>query len=555
MSKRFSLGLFGLIVWLGAPGWSAPPEKPAIADLGMVSSAHILATDAGLEILRRGGNAFDAAIAVAATLNVVEPFNSGIGGYGTILVYDRAKGESRFLNCSAHIPHGVDADVFRSPTPNFEENRRGPMAVSTPGNVPAWEAMWKLYGSMKWADLFGPAIEVARNGFLIDDRIERLIRSAWSSFPEGAREFYGLDNSPLLQGQRLVQVDLASSLEKIAKEGAAALRTGTLARSIDEEMKRSGGFLRLRDLETAKADWWDPIRVSYRGHEVVTASPPATAFPSLIRIGLLSRFDVKKFGHNTADYLHIFSEITKHAFWCRLRYAGDPDISGPPLDRLLSTKYWEKQASAVDRKRALPFIPPGLSSGEDSHTTHFVVADRNGNIVSATQTLGNGFGSRIMPEGTGIWLNNSLQYCTFEPAGNPMDAHAGRRKLSGDCPTFLLKNGRPWAALGTPGGHTIGQTVPQMVVNLIDFEFDIQAAITASRIAFVEPDLIVVEPTISREVREELKRRGHKLRERRAIGNAHGLTLEYNDQGNPIRFFGGADPRGTGVARGISRSR
>ena len=170
--------------------------------------------------------------------------------------------------------------------------------------------------------------------------------------------------------------------------------------------------------------------------------------------------------------------------------------------------------------------------------------------MSATQTLGNAFGSRIMPEGTGIWLNNSLAYCTFEPKGNPMDAHAGRRKLSGDCPTIILRNGRPWAALGTPGGHTIGQTVPQMVMNLIDFGMSIDEAIAAPRVSFVEPDSLAVEDGIPAEVRDALEAMGHDVRVVRALGNAHGLTIAYDSEGKPVRFRGGADPRGAGLAKG-----
>ena len=177
-----------------------------------------------------------------------------------------------------------------------------------------------------------------------------------------------------------------------------------------------------------------------------------------------------------------------------------------------------------------------------------MVADRWGNVVSATQTLGNTFGSKIMPVGTGIWLNNSLAYSTFDPKGNPMDAHAGRRKLSGDCPTLVMRAGKPWVALGTPGGHSIGQTVPQIVMNIIDFKMNIQQAIAAGRISFVEPDVLAVEESIPTTVRDELSARGHNIRVVRALGNAHGLTIEYGKNGKPRIFSGGADPRGEGKA-------
>ncbi|NIM90085.1 MAG: gamma-glutamyltransferase [Candidatus Aminicenantes bacterium] len=528
-------------------------RKPAEGIQGMVSSSHPIATRAGLDILKKEGNAFDAAVAVAAVLNVVEPMMSGIGGYGTILIYDAQKSEIRFLDSSGKIPGAVDSDVFRKPDPNYLENRRGPKAVSTPGNVNAWEAMSKTYGVLEWSTLFQKAIKVAEEGYIINGRTVRMIQSAFKTFPEHAKSIYGNKGRPLKKGERLVQKDLAKSLKIVAREGAKAIYGGSLGKAIITEMRQTGGFLSLEDLINDKAEWWEPIHIVYRDCEVYTASPPSTAFPSLIRLGLMTQFEVSRMGHNSLEALHRFIEVTKHAFWCRLQYAGDPEVNPPPLDHLLSEKYWEEQARSIDLEKARPFAYPGSNEEHTQHTTHFVVADSGGNIVSATQTLGNSFGSRIMPKGTGIWLNNSLAYCTFEPKGNPMDAHAGRRKLSGDCPTIIIRDGKPWAALGTPGGHTIGQTVPQMVMNMIDFGLNIQEALAAPRVSFIEPDTIAVEEDIPENVRNMLIKMGHKIRVIRkpgGLGNAHGLTIEYGEDGKPIRFIGGSDPRGSGLAQG-----
>jgi gamma-glutamyltranspeptidase/glutathione hydrolase len=523
---------------------------PAQAGQGMVSSAHPLATQAGLDILKAGGNAFDAAVAVAAVLNVVQPMMSGVGGYGTILIYEASSGKVRFLNSSGRIPAAVDSDVFRAPTPGYEENRRGPKAVSTPGNVNAWEAMSKEYGRLQWPRLFEAAIRLAGEGFSVSRGLAGAIKTAYDDFPEKARAFYGKNGLPLQAGDRLIQEDLAATLRAIAENGARAFYHGEIALSIDLEMRKSGGFLSKNDLAANSAEWWEPIHINYQGHEAYTASPPATAFPSLIRLGLMSRFDVRALGHNSAAYLHLFAEVTKHAFWCRLAYAGDPEVGPPPLEKLLSEAYWKAEAAKIDPNKAKPFAPPVLTPPEIAHTTHFVVADHWGNLVSATQTLGNLFGSRIMPEGTGIWLNNSLAYCTFEPKGNPMDAHAGRRKLSGDCPTIIFKDGKPWAALGTPGGHNIGQTVPQMVMNLIDFGMNIQEAIASPFISFSEPGWILVEKSLPQSVRDELAGKGHQIRDVNGLTNAHGITVEYDAKGRPVRFSGGSDPRGEGRAAG-----
>jgi gamma-glutamyltranspeptidase/glutathione hydrolase len=523
--------------------------RPATGTSGIVSSAHPDATRAGTGILRDGGNAFDAAVAVAAALNVVEPAMSGVGGYGTILIYDAAKRESRFLNPSGRIPRAVDSDAFRPPTPGYLANRRGAKAVSTPGNLHAWEALSRTYGRLPWKRVLAPAIFLATEGFTIDRGLAGPLKNAWASFPEHARAIYGSNGQPLREGDRLVQADLAGSLRLIADRGAPAMYGGSLGRAVDRAMREAGGFLSLADLEADAAEWWKPISIPYRGYEVVTASPPANSFDMLVRLGMMSRFDVVALGHNSAAYLHRFAEVTKHGFWVRLKYAGDPDVNPPPLAMLLSEKYWTEQVARLDTNHASHFVPPGVPSGLQSHTTHFVVADRWGNIVSATQTLGNPFGSRIMPAGTGIWLNNSLEYSTFEPKGNPMDAHPGRRKLSGDCPTIVMRGGRPWIAIGTPGGHTIGQVVPQVVMNLVDFKMDIARAIAAGRISFVEPDDLAVEPSISESVGRELAAMGHRVRVS-WLGNAHGLTLDYDAAGKPIQFSGASDPRGGGLALG-----
>ncbi|OFW08080.1 MAG: gamma-glutamyltransferase [Acidobacteria bacterium RIFCSPLOWO2_02_FULL_67_36] len=550
-----SLKLPAVVIALGlaVPAFhsAAQPGAPAAGRSGMVSSAHPLATEAGLKILRSGGNAFDAAVAVAAALNVVEPEMSGMGGYGTILVYDAKSKKTWFLNPSGRIPAAVDSDAFRAPTPGYVENRRGAKSVSTPGNVHAWEAMSRRHGRLKWSRLFEPAIDLAANGFALESREADLIARGFAGFPEHARTIYGPHGKPLGAGERLVQTDLARSLGLVAKGGAAAFYEGELAGAIDGAMKEAGGFLSLADLARDEAEWRAPIAIRYRGVDVLTASPPANAFDYLVRLGLMQQFDVRALGHNSVEYLHRFAEATKHGFWVRLRYAGDPDVAPPPLDRLLSAAYWKEQAAAIDAAKAKPFVPPGVSGGADRHTTHFVVADKDGNIVSATQTLGGVFGSRIMPRGTGIWLNDSLEFSTFEPKGNPMDAHAGRRKLSGDCPTIILRNGRPWAALGTPGGHTIGQTVPQIVMNLVDFGMDVQEALAAPRVSFAEPDVLMVEEAIPVAVRTALASRGHNLRVTRGMGNAHALTIEFGPDGRIAGFKGAADPRGAGRAAGF----
>ena len=542
------LGLIQCVGWMSAEAQSA--KQMAVGTSGMVSSAHPLATEAGLGILKQGGNAFSAAIAVAATLNVVEPMMSGMGGYGTIMLYDAKEGRAWFLNASGRIPLAVDSDQFRSPTPNYLENRRGPKAVSTPGNVNAWEAMSRRFGNWVWSKLFVDAIRLAEEGYIIESRTAQMIARSFSQFPSHAKEIYGHNGEPLAAREKLVQKDLAKTLRSIAREGAKAFYNGPIADAIEGEMKRSAGFLSSQDLRNDRAEWWDPISIEFNGYQIVTASPPANAFDALVRIGIMGEFDLGALEHNSAEYLHRFAEVTKHGFWVRLRYAGDPDIVPPPLTKLLSREYWREQITRINTSTATTFEPPVTDSRQGPNTTHFVVADRWGNVVSATQTLGNVFGSKIIPKGTGVWLNNSLEYCTFEPKGNPMDAHPGRRKLSGDVPTLIMKNEKPWVAIGTPGGHSIGQTVAQMVLNLVVFGMNIQEAIDAPKVSFFEPDSLAVESTVAEGVRTKLESKGHKVRVVQGLQNAHGLVIEYDERGKPNRFMGGADSRGSGSARG-----
>ncbi|MDQ3927473.1 MAG: gamma-glutamyltransferase [Actinomycetota bacterium] len=535
------------------------PTSPATGASGMVSSAHPLATQAGLSILADGGNAFDAAVAVGAALGVVEPYMSGIGGYGAMVIYDAEEGEARVLDSGSRAPATLDPDVFRSPTPNYVENRRSAKAAATPGVVNVWQALSDDYGELEWRRLFDPAIKLADQGFTIGERPAYYINTEFSEFPEHAKGVYGNNGAPLRAGGRLVQRDLARSLGLVAEQGAQALQSGELGQAIDSAMRENGGFLTIDDLLNSRAEWRDTTGIDYRGYEIVTASPPIGSWNALLRLGIISQFDVAAPAHNSADYLHRYAEVTKRAYEARLRYDRDPEVSQPPLNQLLSEGYWADEAARINPLQATAFESPTSFPDEVSqeHTTHYVVADRQGNVVSATQTLGNLFGGRVVPRGTGIWINDSIAFAHFEPKGNPLDVFPGRYRLIGICPTLVMRDEKPWVAIGTLGGRTIVQTVPQMLMNLIDFDMDIQQAIAAPRISFVEPNSLAVEGAIPESVRNELSARGHnvsvderRLGNERGIGNAHGLIIEYDSEGEPVRFTGGADPRGEGVAVG-----
>ena len=510
---------------------------------GNVSSAHPLATQAGLEILEKGGNAYDAAIAVAATLNVVEPMMSGIGGYGTILVYNKNTDKISYLNPSGRFPMATNTDLMRPPTPDYMKNRVGPKSISTPGNLNAWKAMHEKYGQADWSSLFDPAIKHAENGFKISPRLAKWIGVAFEDFSSYAKTFYGTNDTPLKEGEILIQSDLAKTFKTIQSEGVEAFYKGEIAKKIDQQMKMAGSFLSLDDLENNEAEWWDPLVMNYKGYDIYTADLPANSFAAFINVGIMRELNLENPTHNSEKYLHLFAEMTKESYKARLAFSFDPEIKVAPLDSLLSSDVLKSMSNMLEKDSASDFIPP--FSPESKNTTHFVVIDKWGNIVSATQTLGNLFGSRIMVEETGIWLNNSMAYSTFEPKGNPMDAFPGRHKLSGDCPVIIMKDGKPWAALGSPGGHTITQNVPQIIFNLIDFNMTMQEAIDAPKISFVEPDKIRVDPELSQKTIDALKQRGHNVYTG-TIGNAHGIKILYGESGDIIGYDVGIDSRGEG---------
>jgi len=555
------------------PATTSTSTRAAVGTNGMVSAAHPLATQAGVEILEGGGNAFDAAVAVGAALNVVEPMMSGVGGYGATVVYDAEKGETRFLETGSRTPESLDPSVFRPPTPGYQENRCGGPVVSTPGNLNAWELMWEEYGEEEWARLFEPAVRYADEGFVIRGETAGWIGSEYPAFPAHAQEIYGSNGVPLGTGDRLVQDDLAGSLRLIADRGAGAIYDGELGRAMVDEARENGSFLTEEDLRKNRARWRETVGSDYGNEKIVTAGPPSTAWGSLVRLGTMGELDPASLGQNTSPYIHALTEISKNAFAQTSQYAADP-----PLDELLSRDYFAEQAAAVDFSGAAPYEPPvtfdsatscsptgyvpttnGASSSASAsaqtgvgHTTHFVVADSEGNVVSSTQTLGNVFGSKLMPEGTGLWLNDQLAWSRFEPRGNVFDVYPGRQTLYALCPTIVLRDGRPVIALGTPGGRTIPQTTTQMITNLEAFDMDVQQSISAPRFSFVIPDLLGVEPGIPASVRGELEALGHNLYvDEFGFGNAHGLTIEYGSGGNPNRFTGGADPRGEGAATGF----
>lgn len=530
----------------------SPVAVYAESDIGAVATGHPLATKAGLDVLAKGGNAFDAAVAIASTLNVVEPAFSGLGGYGSTLIYDAKKKEIRYLNASGKFPLKANSDLMRAPVVEHMKNRKGPKSISTPGNLNAWKEMHVKYGTMPWTDLFEHAILYARDGFPIPSYMAELVASSYKEFSEYSKSFYGKDGQPLKEGEILVQKDLAKTYEIIASEGVEPFYSGHIALQIDKQMKAICSFLSIEDLRADVAEWWDPLKINYKGYDVYTIGTPGNGFSALYALGVLEQLGLQKFKHNEADYLHLVAEALKKSSKVRLTHSGTVEERDNIENHILTPQNFAHVAASIDITKASPF---DLHLGNEGlNTTHFVVVDKWGNIVSSTQTLGTRFGSKVMIEGKGIWMNNAMAFSTWEPKGNPMDVFPGQYKLSSNSPVIIMKMGRPWAALGTPGGHTIPQNVAQLVVNLIDFKMNMQEAIDSSKLAFfAEENVLVTEPGIPPSVVSALEKNGHHIDNEHItsylglggkIGNAMGVKISHHR--DDLYFDIGVDKRRDG---------
>ena len=353
-------------------------------------------------------------------------------------------------------------------------------------------------------------------------------------------------------GDNLVQEDLGKTYELIALKGVDPFYRGEIAVLIDKKMKEIGSFLTIEDLRADVAEWWDPIKIHYKGYEVYTMGTPGNGFSALFALGVMGKFPLQELGHNSEGYLHVLTEVLKESSKVRLRNSGHIEERENIVNNILTDGNFSSIAKSINLTHASNFND---HSAKDSlNTTHFVVVDRWGNMVSSTQTLGWGFGSKVIIEGTGIWMNSSMAFSTFEPKGNPMDVFPGKYKLSSNSPIIIMKEGRPWAALGTPGGHTIPQNVAQIIVNLIDFRMNMQEAIDSPKLAFfAEEDIVCTEKAIPELVVKSLKLKGHKigndninryLGQSGKVGNAMGIKIFHNKDG--MSFNVGVDKRKDG---------
>ncbi|MBR7780922.1 gamma-glutamyltransferase [Undibacterium luofuense] len=534
---------------------SFPIISPVYGKSGMVVSEQALASQAGLDILQRGGNAIDAAIATGFALAVVLPNAGNIGGGGFMLVHDARSGKQVALDFRELAPRSAKRDLYLDSQGNVipEKSTYSHQAVGIPGTVAGLELAHKRFGSLPWAQLLAPAIRLAEQGFTVSPHLASLLAAEaghLGKWPAGRAIFFR-NQQALQAGELLKQTDLAKSLRLIARDGAKAFYEGEIAQKIAAEMKAHDGLITLDDLRAYRAAERVPVRGDYRGYQVVSMPPPSSGGVHIVQmLNMLEHFPLREQGHNSAATLHQMSEIMKRAYADRAEYLGDPDHVKVPVQALTSKAYAATQVQQISQDKATPSaeIRAGkLQPYESDQTTHYSVADKYGNVVSTTYTLNLNFGSGIVASGTGILLNNEMDDFSVKPGvpnafglvgGEANAVGAWKRPLSSMSPTLVLQNGKPVIATGSPGGSRIITTVLQTLVNMIDFGMNPAEAAVAPRIHQQWlPDQLRYEPGISADTLRLLAQRGQNLQPAQVMGKTQTIQM------TPKGLAGFSDPR------------
>jgi gamma-glutamyltranspeptidase/glutathione hydrolase len=507
-------------------------ERPLIAQAerarnGMVASTHELASQAGIDILKQGGNAVDAAVAVAFALAVVHPEAGNLGGGGYMLIR-MADGRTTAIDYKEMAPAAAGPDMYQKES----EQRYGYKASAVPGTVAGMELAHKKFGKLSWAQVIEPARRLARDGFPASQRMEIILAlqvPIMKQFPETAKVFLHGGETPLKQGETVRQPELAATLQRIQKNGGREFYSGLTAQWIDKDMRANGGTITLADLQAYKAVEREPLQGSYRGHPILAMGPSSSGGTAVIQmLNILENFELKLGEEGSAKARHLHVEAARRAFKDRAEFAGDPAFFDIPTAKLISKSHAAEWAKGIRLTQATP-LGEGAGGGADesNDTTHFSVIDAAGSIVSNTYTLNGFYGSQVMPKGTGVLFNDIMR--GFGTRGrNRIEAR--KRPVSSMSPVLVLnKDSTPWVALGSPGSQTIPNTVLQVISNMIDFKMSLRDAIDYPRIHHQgTPDRIDAEPgAMVIEVAEKLKAMGHRINPAfRSQGDVHAVAVE-----------------------------
>jgi gamma-glutamyltranspeptidase/glutathione hydrolase len=547
-----------------APSSVPPPARiePVTARHGMVVTQEKRASRIGRDILEKGGNAVDAAVAVGFALAVTLPKAGNLGGGGFMLVHLAERNEDVAIDYREAAPRDTTPDVFLDQNGDADprKSRDSGLAIGVPGTVAGLTFALERFGSGKFtlADLIAPALALARDGIPIeDDLVDSLLlaQPRLARFPSSARIFLKADGAPLGPGDRLIQPDLAGSLEAIARDGARAFYRGPIADEVVAAAREAGGRMTRGDLESYEAIVRQPVRGSYRGYDVVSMPPPSSGGIHVIEmLNVLEGIAPRELAAPSPANLHLMIETMKLAYADRAEYLGDSDAVEVPIARLISKSYADQLRAGIDRHKARPALdiragaPPHDGGG---NTTHFSIVDQSGNAVANTYSLNFNYGLGLVAGSTGILLNNTLDDFAAKPGvpnafgltGGAANAPGPyKRPLSSMTPTIVLKDGAPAYVTGAPGGSRIITTVLQVLVNAIDFKKPIAEAVAAPRVHDQWlPDEVVVERTLPAETVRALTARGHKVRVGPTGGSANSIAV------TPAGLVGAADTRAKGA--------
>ncbi|MGA7568891.1 MAG: gamma-glutamyltransferase [Terriglobales bacterium] len=552
--------------------------RPTHAPHALVTSVHELASRAGVEMLRAGGNAVDAAVATGFALAVVHPQAGNLGG-GGFMLFRNADGTTHFIDFREKAPAAATENMYLDahgsviPESNKDSSVVGYRAIGVPGSVAGLVYAEKHYGKLSVEKVIAPAIKLAREGFPLayEDTQDLKTNRYLAEFPESKRIFLR-DGNYYQPGDIFKQPELARTLERIAKNPDDFYH-GAIARELAANIRKGGGLITAEDLATYEVKEREPVRGSYRGYEIIGAPPPSSGGVALIEIlNILEGFDLAKFGNRSAEDIHLEVEAFRRAFYDRADFMGDPDFAKVPVAQLIDKKYaaaWresidpEHASVSKDLKRPSIFSElereaksRPIAIREPENTTHYSVVDAEGNAVSVTTTLNDSFGSRVTAEGLGFLLNDEMDDFTSKPGvpntygliQGPANAIGpGKRPLSAMTPTIVLKDGKLFLVLGSPGGPTIITTVANVLIGVVDFSLDIQEAVNAPRFHHQWlPDQILVEDRLSPDTMNLLRSEGHKLRVAHFWGDAECIMVD------PVtgERLAGTDGRNNGKAVG-----
>jgi len=524
-------------------------SQPERAPKAMIASANELASEAGLSILRKGGNAIDAAVAVAFALAVVHPEAGNLGGGGYMIIR-LANGTVRAIDYKETAPAAGHAGMFV----NRLDSTVGYKASAVPGTVAGMALAHSRFGQLPWSTVLEPARRLARDGFPASQRMEIILAlqvPVMKQFPETAKIFLHGADQPLKQGELVKQADLAATIARVQKSGWREFYEGHTARLIDRDMAENNGTIRYEDLRTYKAIEREPVRSTYRGNLILSMPPSSSGGTTLIEmLNILETFPAALGREGSVEQRHRMIESMRRAFHDRAEYSADPAFFAVPIELLTGKEYARDLARSILPARATP-LPAGapVSTYESDDTTHFSVIDEAGNIVSNTYTLNSFYGSQVMAKGTGVLMNDIMSGFSNQ-AGGRNEIKPGKRPLSSMTPTIVLHpDGSPWFALGSPGSATIPNTVFQVIVNIVDSKMSLRDAIEFPRIHHQnQPDRVDAEPAaLIFDVAEKLKSFGHKINPAlRSQGDVHAIMVE---DGTGWRL-GWSDGRRGGHARG-----